>query len=34
MVARQVFLADGKEALKPEDVPHEAEVMFQQESPF
>ncbi|XP_048217618.1 doublecortin domain-containing protein 1-like [Perognathus longimembris pacificus] len=32
--ARRVFLADGKEALKPEDVPQEADVYISTGEPF
>ncbi|XP_072873618.1 doublecortin domain-containing protein 1 isoform X2 [Chlorocebus sabaeus] len=34
MAARRVFLADGKEALKPEDIPHEADVYVSTGEPF
>lgn len=34
MAARRVFLADGTEALKPEDIPHEADVYVSTGEPF
>ncbi|XP_024304246.1 doublecortin domain-containing protein 1 isoform X12 [Homo sapiens] len=34
MAARRVFLADGKEALEPEDIPHEADVYVSTGEPF
>lgn len=34
MAARLVFLADGTEALKPEDIPHEANVYVSTAEPF
>ncbi|KAK7815025.1 hypothetical protein U0070_024368 [Myodes glareolus] len=34
MAARRVFLADGTEALKPEDIPHESNVYVSAEKPF
>lgn len=34
MAARRVFLADGSEALKPEDIPHEADVYVSMGEPF
>ncbi|XP_055138016.1 doublecortin domain-containing protein 1-like [Symphalangus syndactylus] len=34
MAARRVFLADSKEALEPEDVPHEADVYVSTGEPF
>lgn len=34
MAARRVFLADGKEALKPEDIPHEADIYVSTGEPF
>ncbi|XP_008572966.1 PREDICTED: doublecortin domain-containing protein 1, partial [Galeopterus variegatus] len=34
MAARRVFLADGKEALEPEDIPHEADVYVSMGEPF
>ena len=34
MAARRVFLADGTEALEPEDIPREAEVYVSTGEPF
>nr|XP_025734910.1 doublecortin domain-containing protein 1 [Callorhinus ursinus] len=34
MAARRVFLANGTEALKPEDIPHEADVYVSTGEPF
>ncbi|XP_027627486.1 doublecortin domain-containing protein 1, partial [Tupaia chinensis] len=34
MAARRVFLAGGKEALEPEDIPHEADVYVSTGEPF
>ncbi|XP_023612164.1 doublecortin domain-containing protein 1 [Myotis lucifugus] len=34
MAARRVFLADGSEALEPEDIPHEADVYVSMGEPF
>ncbi|XP_040601906.1 doublecortin domain-containing protein 1 isoform X3 [Mesocricetus auratus] len=34
MAARRVFLADGSEAFKPEDIPHEANVYVSTGEPF
>lgn len=34
MAARRVFLADGSEALKPEDIPREADVYVSTGEPF
>ncbi|KAB1271892.1 Doublecortin domain-containing protein 1, partial [Camelus dromedarius] len=34
MAARRVFLADGTEALKPEDIPHEADIYVSTGEPF
>ncbi|MEJ1278521.1 hypothetical protein NN561_009443 [Cricetulus griseus] len=34
MAARRVFLADGSEAFKPEDIPHEANVYISTGEPF
>lgn len=34
MAARRVFLADGSEALRPEDIPHEADVYVSTGEPF
>lgn len=34
MAARRVFLADGTEALKPEDIPLEADVYVSMGEPF
>ncbi|XP_054581665.1 doublecortin domain-containing protein 1, partial [Eptesicus fuscus] len=34
MAARRVFLADGSEALRPEDIPHEADVYVSMGEPF
>lgn len=34
MAARRVFLADGTEALKPEDIPQEADVYVSTGEPF
>ncbi|XP_054998533.1 doublecortin domain-containing protein 1 [Sorex araneus] len=34
MAARRVFLADGTEALEPEDIPHEADIYVSTGEPF
>ncbi|XP_012580642.1 PREDICTED: doublecortin domain-containing protein 1 [Condylura cristata] len=34
MAARRVFLADGTEALEPEDIPHEADIYVSMGEPF
>ncbi|XP_062054036.1 doublecortin domain-containing protein 1 [Lepus europaeus] len=34
MAARRVFLADGREALEPKDIPHEADVYVSTGEPF
>lgn len=34
MAARRVFLADGTEALEPEDIPREADVYVSTGEPF
>lgn len=34
MAARRVFLADGSEALRPEDIPHEADIYVSMGEPF
>lgn len=34
MAARRVFLADGSEALEPEDIPHEADIYVSMGEPF
>ncbi|XP_054555271.1 doublecortin domain-containing protein 1 [Talpa occidentalis] len=34
MAARRVFLADGTEALEPEDIPHEADIYVSAGEPF
>lgn len=34
MAARRVFLADGTEALEPEEIPHEADIYVSTGEPF